>query len=335
MRVALCTAVLVALSGGCHDDATAPAPFDEQFDSFWSTFDEQYSYFAYKQVNWDSLGAVFRPRAVAASSQSAFIDVLAEMVAPLRDLHVHFVTPGGATRATYTPTTTINWDRQLWLRITNGCGWTQYRINLGYCRMDGIAYVAVGAWDNAQYSLGDVDAVLTALQDAPAMIIDVRVNPGGDDGLAFAFAGRFTSSTVTTGYTRLRAGPAHDDFGPESPRRLTRRGNAPFLKPVIVLSGRGAYSSNESFISAMRELPNVTILGDTSGGASAFPVSRSLSGGWRYTVSRWIEYTADRTIIEWNGIAPDVHVPWDAAAVTGNSDPILNAALVRLGAAPR
>jgi C-terminal processing protease CtpA/Prc len=97
-----------------------------------------------------------------------------------------------------------------------------------------------------------------------------------------------------------------------------------------VLSGRAVYSSNESFISAMRELPNVTILGDTTGGATGNPAQHALGDGWQYSVSRWIEWTADRRVIEWNGIPPDVLVAWDMSAVQAGRDPVLEAAISRL-----
>jgi hypothetical protein len=54
----------------------APTPVSataEQFDRFWSTFDREYSYFEYKQINWDSLRTVFRPRAVAATNTAELV----------------------------------------------------------------------------------------------------------------------------------------------------------------------------------------------------------------------------------------------------------------------
>jgi C-terminal processing protease CtpA/Prc len=166
------------------------------------------------------------------------------------------------------------------------------------------------------------------------MVIDVRPNSGGNDALALALVGRFATRRTTTGYVRYRDGPRHDDFGGEVERHVDPRGPFQFTDPVVVLSGRGVVSSNESFISAMRELPNVTIMGDTTLGASGNPQTYPLGDGWSYSVSRWIEWTADRRVIEWNGIPPDVFVAWDPAAVSSGRDPVLEAALTRLSAAP-
>ena len=77
---------------------------------------------------------------------------------------------------------------------------------------------------------------------------------------------------------------------------------------MLLLIGRRCASSNESFIAAMRQLPNVTLVGDRTAGASANPGTFPLANGWTYTVSRWIEYTADGQVIEDVGISPRVFV---------------------------
>ncbi|MBY0497962.1 MAG: hypothetical protein K2Y23_27465 [Cyanobacteria bacterium] len=125
---------------------------------------------------------------------------------------------------------------------------------------------------------------------------------------AFEIAGRFTRSTVNTGYVRYRNGPAHTDFGPAQQRTLSPRGPWQYTGLVLLLIGRRCASSNESFIEAMRQFPNVTLAGDRTAGGSANPGTFPLASGWSYTVSRWIEYTADNRVIEDNGILPQVVV---------------------------
>ena len=51
----------------------------------------------------------------------------------------------------------------------------------------------------------------------------------------------------------------------------------------------------------MREFPNVTLAGDTTVGASGNPAFYDLGGGWQYSVSRWIETTANlrRSPFKW------------------------------------
>lgn len=51
--------------------------------------------------------------------------------------------------------------------------------------------------------------------------------------------------------------------------------------------------------------------------------------GWRYAVPRWVVRLADGAVLEGRGIAPDVAVPFDSAAVRAGRDPVLQWALER------
>ena len=327
-------ALACGLSGAlsCGSDTVAPpASLLGRFDFFWETFDAQYSYFAYKAINWDSLRSVYRPAAEAAKSQDELVAILKKMAAPLRDVHVNFRTPGGAMLPSFEPLTRMNWNHDVWLAATKSCSFHELKLNLGTCTMAwGIGYVAIASWDPSTFTTPFLDVVIDQFRSAPGIIIDVRPNGGGDDALALALAGRFARRRTTIGYVRFRNGPQHEDFGGEIAREVSPRGAFQFTQPVVVLAGRGVYSSSETFIAAMRELPNVVILGDTTGGGSGNPRTFALGDGWTFSVSRWIEWTADHRVIEWNGIPPDVFVAWDLLVVGQNRDPVLEAALERL-----
>jgi len=330
-------ALACGLSGAlsCGSGTVAPpASLVGRFDLFWETFDAQYSYFAYKAINWDSLRAVYRPAAAAAKNQDELITILKQMVAPLRDVHVNFRTPSGALQPSFQPVTRMNWNRDIWLEVIKPCLFHHLKPNLGTCRMGGggIGYIAIASWDPSMLSTSYLDVVIDQFRNTPGIIIDVRPNGGGDDALALALAGRFAKRRTTIGFVRFRDGRRHDDFSGEIAREVSPRGAFQFTQPVVVLAGRGVYSSSETFIAAMRELPNVVILGDTTGGGSGNPRTFPFGDGWTCSVSRWIEWTADRRVIEWQGIPPDVFVAWDSVAVSHNRDPVLEAAVARLGA---
>jgi C-terminal processing protease CtpA/Prc len=55
--------------------------------------------------------------------------------------------------------------------------------------------------------------VLDRLAGATALIIDVRMNGGVDDRLAFDVAGRFLSQVRSAGTVRYRNGPQQTDLG--------------------------------------------------------------------------------------------------------------------------
>jgi hypothetical protein len=269
----------------------------------------------------------FRPRAVAAGDQDRFISGVREMLGHLHDLHVVLRAPSGAVFTTYDPQAFVNWDRGVWLQYLARGEWTQGPGDWGHGRLQGAPYLAIGGWNEASIRAADFDLAIERYRSAPRLILDVRMNGGGNDQLAFEIAGRFARTAVVTGYVRFRNGPGHADFGPPTQRLLNPRGAWQYDGAVQVLIGRRCASSNESFIAAMRQLPNVTLAGDRTAGSSGNPATFPLAGGWTYTVSRWIAYTADGQIIEDIGIAPQVVVPASAADFAQGRDPVLDWAL--------
>jgi len=323
---------VLAYSGcGSRASPTTPsvpaADFAAQFDSLWSTFDREYSYFEYKQIDWNALRAAFRPRAIEATSQSGFIGVIREMLARLHDVHVVLRDPGGAVITTHDPQRFVNWDRAVWMQYISRANWTQGQSDWGHGVLDGVPYIAIGGWNAASIRAADFDAAFERFRDASQLILDVRMNPGGDDQLAFQIAGRFARAPVIAGYVKVRNGPSHTDFGAPTTRVVNPGGAWQFAGNVLLLIGRRCASSNESFIAAMRQLPNVTLVGDQTAGATGNPGTFPLANGWTYTVSRWIEYTADNQVIEDVGIAPRVFVPASAGDFMQGRDPVLDWAL--------
>jgi hypothetical protein len=310
---------------------TAPSPpssdFAVQFDTLWSTFDREYSYFVHKQIDWNALRSAYRPRAIAAADHTDFIAIIREMLGRLRDLHVVIRDPAGRTLPTYDPQTFVNWDRSVWQQYIARGNWTQGQSDWGYGLLEGAPYIAIGGWGANSIRSADFDVALERFRDAPGIILDVRMNPGGNDALAFEVAGRFTRTSAVFAYVRFRNGPSHGDFGPTTTRTLNPRGSWQYAGRVLLLIGRRCASSNESFIAAMSQLPNVTLAGDRTAGSTGNPGTFPLANGWSYTVSRWIEYTVDHQPIEDVGIAPDVSVTAGAQDFAMGRDPVIEWAL--------
>ena len=327
---------LLLVGGGCRD-ATAPAGgvYASRFESVWRRFDETYPYFEFKQIDWDAEHAQYAARAEAATSQEELVAVLVDMLAPLRDLHVDLIRPNGSQVPTYRPDVAMNWDRDTWLSYIHTIVWHQASGSTwGWGRFGDVGFILIGDWNGAHVQATAVDVALDSLRDTRAIIVDVRPNPGGNSSIAYAVAARFAATAWIGGYVQYRNGPRHDDLGPLMTDPISPRGSWQYLKPVFLLIGRGNASSSEHFISAMRELPSVRVLGDTTVGATANPALYDLGDGWQYTVSRWIGYTADKQVIEWNGIAPDEVVPWSPEDFARLYDPVLEHALVAAGGAP-
>lgn len=330
-RTPPCALVVILLLAAACGDPSGPTgdSYARRFESLWQRFDATYSYFEYKHIDWDAAHREYLPRAQAARTQDELTSLLLEMLAPLRDVHVALYRPDGSTIPTYVPAYALNWDRETWLAYTAVAGWHQESgTSWGWGRFGDVGFLVIGDWSPQRVSAGGIDAALDSLRETHALIIDVRPNPGGDDSIALAVAGRFAAATTIGGYVQFRDGPAHDDFGPLLAKTVSPRGPWRYANPVFLLVGRGVFSSDEQFVAAMRELPQVRVLGDTTGGGTGNPGVYDLGDGWGYSVSRWIGYTAELEVIEWNGIAPDEVVPWSPQDFARHYDPVLERALV-------
>ncbi len=329
IRRLVALAALTLAASACGGDVSAPEsePLITSFDRMWLTVDREYSYFGYKGIDWVEVRRQYRPRAEAARSTEELIGIVREALATLRDVHVWVLSPGGGVVPTYQPVSRRNWSPAMLATLRQRAGWEDASQVVGGGDVDGLPVIAISSFANGRFDVADFDRLLEGHRNAPALVLDVRMNGGGNDALAYRVAGRFTTVGRVGGYYQFRSGLRHDAFTTMTPRAVAPRGSWQFTRPVVLLTGRGAFSATEGFVSAMRGMPNVTVVGDTTGGGSGNPSVYPLREGYGVSVSRWIEYTAERQPIEWRGIAPDSVVSFGDAAVVAGDDETLAAAL--------
>jgi len=153
-----------------------------------------------------------------------------------------------------------------------------------------------------------IDDILSQWKNMKGIIIDVRGNSGGNGINAETVADRFADQSREYLYQRQKNGPGKDNFSSWKSRSIEPKGSYQFLKPVVVLTSRATMSSAEMFVMAMQNLPQVTIVGDTTGGGIGNPINRELPNGWTYRLSTAITADAHGSIMEGVGIFPDIPV---------------------------
>ncbi|MCF0236758.1 MAG: peptidase S41, partial [Bacteroidaceae bacterium] len=104
-------------------------------------------------------------------------------------------------------------------------------------------------------------------------------------------------------------------------------------KPVVVLTNRSTYSAANAFVMYMRQLPNVTLVGDRTGGGSGMPFSSELPNGWSLRFSASPMFTPAMQHTEF-GIDPDLKVDITAADWQRGVDTILETAIDHLKLKP-
>jgi C-terminal processing protease CtpA/Prc len=78
-------------------------------------------------------------------------------------------------------------------------------------------------------------------------------------------------------------------------------------KSVAVLTNRRTYSAANAFVAYMKDLPNVTTVGDRTGGGAGLPYNNELPNGWTVRFSACPTYDVHMQSTE-GGIAPQHQV---------------------------
>ncbi len=325
----------VSACGGGGGEAPSPPALPtslDVFDAVWDDFDATYSFFVLKGIDWDDARVRFRPQLTTSSNDEQLFDVVSAMLLELEDGHVLLQSPGATS--TYT-----GWFDQFPENFDETVVTSTYlgvnammspQSNMLYGLIDSdIGYVRVQSLGGSGHG-EDIDLILGQLSGIRSLIVDLRSNGGGNDQNGEAFAARFTDATRLYRRVRFRDGPNHDDFGPFLDSFISPGGAESFSGPVAVLTNRRTFSSAESLLLAFKTLPNIVSFGDFTGGGSANPAQRTLSNGWTYTVSQWIEFRADGTTFEGVGIEPDVRVDIDSVDAAALRDTIMDVAIADL-----
>jgi len=331
MRGAIAVTAAVALAvAACSSFLVGPDASVNRvglFESVWSDLDRQYAFFSVKGVNWDSLHDAYAPQAGAAATDSALGELLGAMLSNLHDIHVNlFAGPRSYDYTGYQSRPAFFDPDVVAYYVNDRGGAPNGHIAFGHAAPD-VGYVWILHFDGTGFA-ADIDAALTQLTGARGVIIDVRGNPGGRLSNMVAAASRFADRTRTYGFIRFRNGPAHDDLSTPEPQVIAPAGPRRFSGSVVVLTNRRSLSAAEGFVLAMRARPNVTIVGDSTGGASGGPLGRELPNGWTYRFSASMLCDTALVPFEEVGLAPDVWVRGSAEELSARRDAVLDTALV-------
>jgi hypothetical protein len=304
----------------------------ESFDQLWGSFDRDYAMFILRpEVDWAALRTQFRGRAVEVKSAYAFATVCAEMLKPLRDLHIWMDVAG-------TPVPVFNRERQgnanpsATRKLLGALETAGPRVQWAKTS-DRIGYIVIHQWNDAAIPR-QVDEVLEQMRDTRGLIIDVRLNGGGSEPQAEEVAGRFLDGEFVYAFSQFRNGPQHTNLTEKSPRTASPRGPWRYGRPVVLLIGQKCMSSNESFVAMMTGASQVTTMGDRTCGSSGNPRMVRLPIEVTVSLPRWVDFLPDGTPLDERGVQPQVPFKAQPGAFDGDRDDLLTAALERLRQVP-
>lgn len=334
------------------DRCLNPGPADDlaAFDTMTAWFDEHYALFADRDVDWEELVALHRPRLVGPEPEP-FLDVASELLEPLQDAHVSLFGPEGGFEGRREEANAVT---EKMVEQGQGLISSDYLVTardayvggqLEFARLPGdIGYLATHGFGplvsedgRIDYlsGLAEVEAALDEIFAGPPMnglVLDLRTNGGGSDLYGMAIASRLTQAPYTA-YT-IRARVDAEDAAVYSegvPVEIAAAEGPGFDGSVAVLIGRDTVSAGETVALALRGRPAVTLYGEPTQGAFSAVLNHFLPNGWMLGLpnEHYVTEAGDRFDVV--GIPPDVLTPvFSAEDLSANRDSALDAALAAL-----
>ncbi len=270
----------------------------------------------------------YSPRVTDETNVVELFDICAEMLDELRDGHVNLVSPFATS---YYKKWWSDYPQNFDSRLLD-----EYYLHFGgYTRggftyailNDSIAYVRYPSFAST-VSETTLDWMLLLLRDCPTMIFDIRDNGGGAISNVGTIVSRFITERIGGGYICHKSGPGHGDFSepyayyfdPADANRIS------WHKPIVLLTNRSTFSAANNFASVMKLLPQVTLIGDRTGGGAGMPFGSELTCGWAVRFSASPVYDAKMQLTEF-GVDPHIFVDLDPEAALDGHDTMLDAAL--------
>ena len=297
-------------------------------DALWTIIDEHYCFLDYKHqtlgVDWNEVHSRYATRISDDMNRYQLFEVLAEMLAELRDGHVNLYSPADVGR---------NWSwhedypSNFRVDIQDGYLGTDYKIASGLRYRfldDNIAYVVCKSFSSG-IGDGNLDELMHNLRSANGLILDLRDNSGGDLTNAETLAARFIDERRLVGYISHKTGRGHNDFSEPEAQYLEPSTGVRWMKRAVVLTNRSCYSATNIFVRNVKGLPRVTVMGDRTGGGSGMPFSSEIPNGWAVRFSACPMFDAQMNQIEF-GIEPDIYVAMDEGDAARGIDTIIEQA---------
>ena len=307
--------IIGALLTGCEnlileDDLETRNP-RANFEYLWQQVDEKYAYFDLKGIDWDERRTFYSSQIHDGMTEDSLFNLMAAMLRDLRDAHVNL---SSNFNLGFFEIERLGQDNFNWRTITDHYLPDNYYISghfmhdflvdqrIGYIRFPGFT----GMVDDH-----NLDFILDRYRDTEGLIIDIRENGGGTPQDMYRLLSRFVSEETLIYYSQIKNGPDHDDFSQPEAAYVEPHKGLQYLKPIRVLTDRGTYSAGSFTALAIKAIPNMLLVGDTTGGGLGAPNGGQLPNGWTYRFSVTKALTLDQDESFENGVPPDVVALFD------------------------
>ena len=303
------------------------------FELLWNDFDQHYALFGVRGSNWDSIYQDYRPQVTESTSDEELWSYFANMIEYLDDGHTLIYNPdtgiahvsGDSLAAVAENEFKLSLVEEKFLESLTAVE-SDEEVFYGKVADKPIGYLYMGDMEGDDPAV--IDEIMSDLSQYEALILDLRLNGGGDDLYAERIAGAFADGEHFIYTVQNRNGPGHDDFEEKRPYYTIPAGDNQYLKPVVILTDRYTVSAAEVFLLHMNAFAHVTQIGDTTAGDfSDGSMLRFLPNGWLYRFSIQRFLLPDGKSLDGLGHVPDIYIKNTEGDMQAEEDLVMDRAL--------
>ena len=200
----------------------------------------------------------------------------------------------------------------------------------------GVAYVALNGFDD-DTAAKEWDKHWPEIQQAKALVLDLRENGGGDDSVGFHILASLVSKGVPGELSRsTRWIATYRAWGAaETPLRFPVDVIHPdaarhFAGPIALLTSPRTFSAGEDMVVVFAQAHRGLLVGEATGGSSGQPLAFNLPGGGTARICTKHDSFADGKEFIGVGVQPDVSIRLTRNDIVMNRDRVLETAIERL-----
>jgi C-terminal processing protease CtpA/Prc len=285
----------------------------ENFEYLWKQCDEKYSYFDVKNINWDNIHAKYNAKIYDGMSEDSLFKVLGAMLNELRDDHTNLISSFNISQfgVYHYGQDNFDWrivkDNYLPKDLYNS-GPFSHEFLIG--QNNEIGYIRFSEFTGTVNDV-NLDFILNRYKNTKGLILDLRENGGGAVTDVFQILSRFVETETTVYYSRYKTGPKHNEFSDPEPSIVKPYDGIRYTNKVAVLIDRGTFSAGSFTSLATKAIPNLILIGDTTGGGLGLPNGGQLPNAWTYRFSTTQTLTLDKKPDFEQGVPPDVVALFD------------------------
>jgi C-terminal processing protease CtpA/Prc len=250
-------------------------------------------------------------------SEESLFNVCANMLKELNDPHVGLYAPGKFA-SSYVNNNSEGISLYTVRKYLEGNGNNNYT-NFLYGKFSSapkIGYIHIGLFTNENSGSEHkewgkaIDKVISNLESADAIVLDVRDNRGGEILAMEYIAARFASKQKDYLKARTKTGPGQNDLSNAKIYTVKSLSTVSdnkygYTKPIILLTNKNTVSAAEWFTMALRTQSHVTHTGTPTCGAFSTRNDRLMINGWFYSISPEKVTDMNGVYYEGIGISPD------------------------------